>query len=210
MHVFKTAFLGAALALSAAFVPVHANEGDAAAPAIPSGAYKMDPTHASLIWRVNHFGLSNYTARFTDFDIKLTLDMDNLEASTVSAHIDPLSVRTDHKGKEDFDGEISKGAKFLNATAFPSIDFRSTGVERTGETTALVHGNLTMLGVTKPVTLEVKLNGAMPSHPYAKVPAAGFHASGTLRRSDFGFDHLIPYVSDDVSFVIEAEFTKAD
>jgi len=67
-----------------------------------------------------------------------------------------------------------------------------------------------MLGVTKPVTLKAVLNGAMAAHPYAKVPAVGFHAEGTIKRSEFGFDHLVPYVGDDVSFAIEAEFIKAE
>jgi len=177
-------------------------------PAIPSGQYSLEKTHASLIWSVNHFGLSNYTARFTDFDVTLNLDMQDLNNSSVTAAINPLSVETDYPGEVDFDGEIASDAKFLNAPEFPEISFTSTHVEQTGDTTALLHGDMTMLGVTKPVTFNAVLNGAMASHPYAKVPAVGFRLEGTIKRSDFGFSHLIPYVGDDVRFVIEAEFLK--
>jgi len=197
--------LGAALAL-AAFSPA-ALASDVAA---PSGTYAMDPTHASITWKVNHFGLSNYTARFTKFDVKLKLDVEDVSKSTVSASIDPVSVRTDHPAGSDFDTEISKDVKFLNAANFPTIEFVSKIIEKTGEKTALIHGEITMLGVTKPLTLAATLNGSMAAHPYAKVPAIGFHAEGSLKRSGFGFTHLIPYVGDDISFVIEAEFIKAD
>lgn len=176
--------------------------------AIPSGQYNLEKTHASLIWSVNHFGLSNYTARFTDFDVTLTLDMQDLNNSSVTARINPLSVETDYVGEVDFDGEIASDPKFLNAPEFPEISFTSTRVEQTGDTTALLHGNMTMLGVTKPVTFSALLNGTMANHPYAKVPAVGFRLEGTIKRSEFGFSHLIPYVGDDVRFVIEAEFLK--
>jgi len=202
----KQFFVGAAIAFSTFSGAASASNSVAA----PSGIYAMDPTHASLTWKVNHFGLSNYTARFTKFDVKLNLDVDVIENSSVTATIDPASVRTDYTGDVDFDDEIANGDKFLNASVFPKIEFVSRSVEKTGDKTALIHGEMTMLGVTKPVTLSATLNGAMAAHPYAKVPAVGFHAEGTIKRSEFGFDHLVPYVGDDVSFVIEAEFIKAE
>lgn len=201
MSSMKT--IATAIALSLA-----ATGAQAADPAIPSGEYELEKTHASLIWSVSHFGLSNYTARFTDFNINLNLDMGDLENSSVTATVNPLSVETDYPGEVDFDGEIASDPKFLNAPEFPKITFTSTRIERTGDTTARLYGDMTMLGVTKPVTFDATLNGTMASHPYAKVPAVGFHIEGTVKRSDFGFSHLIPYVGDDVHFVIEAEFLK--
>jgi polyisoprenoid-binding protein YceI len=202
MNPVATLVTAAALMLGAA-------TASADAPAVPSGTYALEKTHASLTWSVNHLGLSNYTARFTGFDVTLTLDADSPEKSSVTASIDPLSVRTDYPGDTDFDGEIARDPKFLNAGTYPSITFTSTRVEMTGETTARIHGNMTMLGVTKPLVLDATLNGTLAQHPYAKVPAIGFHAEGTVKRSDFGFSHLTPYVGDEVSFVIEAEFLKA-
>lgn len=175
---------------------------------VPSGKYVLDPTHASLTWKVNHFGLSNYTARFTDFDIALDLDVEDVEKSAVTVSIDASSVRTDYKGDADFDAEITEDSKFLNSSDFPLIQFTSKQVAMTGDGLALIHGDMTMLGVTKPLTLKAKLNGTMAAHPYAKVPAVGFHAEGSLKRSDFGFEYLIPYVGDEVSFTVEAEFLK--
>ena len=200
----KQFMLGTALSL-ATIVPAT----QAADIAAPSGAYAMDPTHASITWKVSHFGLSDYTARFTKFYVKLNLDVDHVENSTVSASIDPTSVRTDHPGGT-FDSEISTDPKFLNATDFPKIEFVSKTVEKTGDNTALIHGEMTMLGVSKPITLVATLGGSLAAHPYAKVPAVGFHAEGTVKRSEFGFDHLVPYVGDEITFEIEAEFIKAD
>lgn len=176
----------------------------------PSGTYVLEPTHASLVWKVNHFGLSNYTSRFTKFDISLNLDVDDVENSSVTAVIDPSSVRTDYQGEADFDAEVALDPKFLNSSKFPKIQFVSRKIVSTGAETALIHGEMIMLGVTKPVTLKARLNGTLAEHPYAKVPAVGFHAEGSVKRSEFGFDYLIPYVGDDVSFVIEAEFLKAN
>ncbi len=201
----KHIFLSTALALASLSTATFAEDI-----AAPSGTYAMDPTHASLTWKVNHFGLSNYTARFTKFDVKLSLDVANVANSSVSATIDPLSVKTDYPGDVDFDGEISKSDNFLKAGTFPKIEFVSKTVEKTGATTALIHGDVTLLGVTKPLTLKATLNGSMPSHPYAKVPAVGFHAEGTINRTEFGMNYLVPYVGEDIAFVIEAEFIKAD
>ena len=189
-----------------------------AAPAIaqdiaaPSGAYKLDNTHASITWRVKHMGLSNYTARFTKFDIALNLDVENPANSTVTATIDPTSVRTDYPlaDQKDFDGEVA-GEKFLKSGEHPEITFTSTAVELTGENTAKVTGDLTMLGQTQPVTLDVVLNGALAEHPFAKVPAVGFSATGELDRTAFGVAFLAPQiVAPEVSFMIEAEFVKAE
>jgi polyisoprenoid-binding protein YceI len=209
MAHLKPVILSAAIAVATFLAPA-ALVADEAKLAAPSGTYKMDPTHASLVWKVNHFGLSNYTARFTKFDVKLQLDVDHIEKSSVTATIDAASVKTDYPGKADFDGEIANTDNFLQSATFPTIEFVSRSIEKTGEKTALIHGDVTILGIRKPVTLKATLNGMMAAHPYAKVPAVGFHAEGFIQRSAFGIDYLIPYVGDDISFVIEAEFIKAD
>ncbi len=193
----------AGMALAAAATTVSAASLD-----VPSGVYKMDPTHASLVWRVNHIGLSRYTARFTKFDINLDLNAEDVTKSKVSATLDPLSVRTDYVGSKDFDKEISSDPKYLNAGKFPEITFTATGIEATGDTTGKMTGDLTMLGVTKPVTFDITLNGAQKKHPFAQKPAVGFGAVGTIKRSDYGFTHLLPLVGDEVTLMIEAEFIK--
>ncbi len=205
MKLLKTAVIGATLALGTVAAPVLA--ADVAA---PSGVYKVDPTHASITWQINHLGLSTYHARFTKFSIDVNLDVDDVTKSSVEAVIDVTSVETDYPGETDFNGEIANDPKFLNSSKFPKITFVSKSVEKTGEKTAKIHGTVTMLGVSKDMTLDATLTGATASHPFAKIPAVGMNAKGTIKRSEFGFTNLIPYVGDVVTFNIDAEFHKAN
>ena len=178
--------------------------------ALPAGTYKMDRAHSSLTWKVNHLGLSNYTARFSRFDAILDIDPAKPESAKVLVTVDPASIRTDYPFPEssDFDKDLGEGEKFFNAKKFTRIIFSSTRVERTGKTTARVTGDLTMLGITKPLTIEVTLNGAKP-HPTAGVPALGFSGIAKLKRSDFGMTFMLPLVGDEVTLLIEAEFLKS-
>jgi polyisoprenoid-binding protein YceI len=177
----------------------------------PAGIYKMDRAHSSLTWKVNHFGLSNYTARFTRFDAILDIDPAKPEGAKVFVSLDPTSARTDYRSVDgrDFDKELGEAEKYFNAKKFDQIIFASTRVERTGGTTARVIGDLTMRGVTKPLTIEATLNGAM-QHPTAKVPALGFSGIAKLKRSDFNLTFMLPLVGDEVTLLIEAEFLKSE
>ncbi|MCH8684792.1 YceI family protein [Pedomonas mirosovicensis] len=181
-----------------------------AAPAleVPSGTYALDPTHASVTWKVNHLGLSNYTARFTKFNATLDFDAGNPEKSSLTVSIDPKSVRTDYPfpEKEDFDAKIA-GPDFLDAAKYPEIKFVSTKVERLGTDAGKVHGNLTFHGVTKPIVMNVKLVGAK-KHPMLGVGALGFSGTTTFKRSDFGVTTLVPMVGDEVTVQVEAEFAE--
>lgn len=179
---------------------------------MPAGEYELDKTHASLIWKVSHLGLSDYTARFTDFDATIQLNPENLTQSQVQATINPMSVKTDypHPEKKDFDAKLAKGEGWFNAEAYPEITFVSKNLEKTGETTGTMTGDLTFLGVTKPVTLDVTFNKAMQEHPFAGKPALGFSAEGSLKRSEWGMDTYLPNIGDHVKILIEAEFFKAE
>lgn len=163
---------------------------------VPAGVYALDPTHASLEWSITHMGLSHYTARFNTLDARLTLDPANLANSSVTATIDPKSVDAhyagDYRGTHAQTGfgswseDIARNAAFLNADVHKDIRFNSTKVEPTGPRTAKVTGDLTFLGQTKPVTLNVTFVGDLARHPMAGRPAIGFAAEGTFKRSDFG------------------------
>lgn len=182
----------------------------------PAGVYVMDPTHASLQWSVPHNSISNYTARFNTFDAKLTLDPVNLANSSVEATIDPLSVDANYPGDylgthaatgfKSFSEDIAKSKNFLNGGVFPQITFKSTKVELTGTRTAKVTGDLTFLGVTKPVTLDATFGGEIEKHPFMQVPAIGFAAEGSFKRSDFGMP--VGPVGDDVTIRFDGEFIK--
>lgn len=175
---------------------------------LPAGEYALDREHASLTWRIGHMGLSNYTARFTSFDATITLDPQDVTRSAVAVTIDATSVRTDYPfpEKEDFDKVIAD--KFLRAGEFPTISFKSTRLVATGADTGKLTGDLTLLGVTKAVTLDVKLNGAMEEHPMSKQPALGISAKGKINRMDFGLTALKGALSDEIELQIEAEFQK--
>ncbi len=174
----------------------------------PAGKYVIDPTHASLTWKVSHLGLSNYTARFTKLNATLNYDAADPTKSTLTVTVDPTSLETDYPfpEQEDFDKKLIEGEEWFNAGAHKAIQFKSTGVEMTSDNTAKVTGDLTFLGVTKPAVLNVTLNRAMAEHPMAKIPALGFSATTNIKRSDFGMEKLIPLIGDDVQLLIEAEF----
>lgn len=174
---------------------------------LPAGTYQLEKPHASLLFRVKHMGLSSYTARLTDFDATLDFDPKNPAASHVTAIINPLSVQADHPTDKDWDRRI--GEELMEGKQFPQIIFESTKVETTGAFTGKVTGNLTFMGVTEPVTLDVTYNGSLNDAPlYQFRPAVGFSARAHLTRSDFGLVAYRSIVSDDVEIIIEAEFTK--
>lgn len=194
--------------LSLLILPFAAQAEETKLSALPSGQYKMDETHASINWKVSHMGLSDYTARFTKFDIKLLMDTQDVTKSKVIATIDPTSIKTDypHPEEKDFDKKLVEDKSWFNATQFPSIEFKSTGITTTSDNTGKLTGNLTFLGVTKPVTLDVTFNKALGNHPFQNKPALGFTATGSLKRSEFGMDTYLPTIGDDVDFIIQAEF----
>jgi polyisoprenoid-binding protein YceI len=207
----KTLILAAGLGLGLCSAAFAAETPEVSLTDIPSGAYVMDNTHTSLNWKVSHFGLSRYTARFTRFTVDLNFDAQSPEKSSLSVSIDPTSIRTDFPNpeKEDFDQTLAKGDKWFNADKFPAITYRATGITRTGKNTGTISGNMTMLGKTLPVSIDVTLNGAYAKHPMAGDPTIGFSGHGTLKRSDWGLSTFVPMVGDEVEFFIEAEFHKA-
>lgn len=176
----------------------------------PAGAYTLDKAHASLIVRLSHLGYSQFTAHFTTWDATLNLDPATPENSNINVTIDPRSIASDNPPAGFID--IMRN-DFLKSRDFPQISFRSTAIERTGPNTANVTGDLTLLGVTHPVTLEARFNGGyegMQLDPNARV---GFSARGTFNRSDFGMAYGIPPagtnmgVSDAVEVIVETEFS---
>ncbi len=214
----KTCFSGLVAAAALAFaVPAFAADMPAmtVTPNPPAGAYTLDKTHGSLLFRVNHLGFSHYTARFTRFDAQLQFDPAKPEAMHVSATVDATSIQTDYPNpKPNFDKEL-QSKSWLDAAAFPKMTFESATVQKTGANTAKVSGNLTLHGVTKPVSLDITYNGGyagMNMDPGGS--RIGFSARGVLKRSDFGVAFGIPApgttigVGDDVEVIIEAEFIK--
>lgn len=204
------------LALICLNAPSGAEPGGVAAlaPDVPAGDYTLDPTHASLIFRVDHLGFSHYTARFTRFDAGLRFDPRQPAAAELEASVDARSLETDFPFPDqvDFDAQLL-GEEWLHAAEHPQMTFHSTKVSMTGPNTARIEGELTLRGVTAPVALEATFNGGYAGHPMDPNARIGFSARGSLRRSTFGMTFGLPApgttmgVGDQVEVIIEAEFS---
>lgn len=229
----KPLFAGVSLALLALAACSPAPAPEAAAPTIaaaevaapvpvkiasPAGEYASDPNHSSVTFKLQHLGLSFYTLKFRTYDATVSFDPANIAASKVSATIKPADIlagypsdyAANHPGTKfkTWEDDLANSTNFLDAKQFPTITFTSTSVAPSGERSAKVTGDLTLKGVTKPVTLDVTFDGETASHPFSKVPALGFSATGTFKRSDFGLDYLSGMVGDDVSVQIEGDFIQ--
>ncbi len=174
-----------------------------AAVGVPSGAYTLENTHGYISFSYSHLGFSRPHVGFNTFTVDLDLNSEDPAKSSVKVDIDANSI--DSRVAE-FDGHL-KGDKFFATTANPSINFVSTGIKMNSDTTASITGNLTIKGVTKPVTLEATLNKAAV-HPMRKVPTLGLNATAKLKRSDWGLAEYVPMVSDEVDVVISVELIK--
>ena len=202
--MFRTVLMAAAaLSLFAAPAAMAAPGVSSKATAdLPAGAYAIDVTHASLVAKVGHMGFSNYAMRFNTLDAKFSYDPANPTTAKVTATVDPASIDT---GSASFNEEL-KGEKWLNAAKFPTITFASTALTLTGADTGKLAGDLTFLGVTKPVVLDVTWNGVGAGMMGGT--RTGFSATGSIKRTDFGFGTYVPVIGDKVDLLIEIEFTK--
>ncbi len=176
-----------------------------AAPAFAAPVtYKLDPTHTDVLATWSHFGFSNPSAHFGQADGTLVYDADDVGASSVEVTL-PLAGLNGFSAKFD---EHLRSADFFDAAKFPAATFKSTKVEAAGEGRLTVTGDLTIKGITKPVVLDVTLNKAA-DHPMKKVPAIGFDATATVKRSDFGVGAYAPMVGDEVKLRITTEATAS-
>jgi polyisoprenoid-binding protein YceI len=166
--------------------------------------YDIDPTHTQVQFTYNHMGFSNITGRFDEVTGEFLFDAADPTQSSVSITIPVSSIST---GVAKLDEHLLK-ADFFDAAQFPTATFKSTGVTAAGEGKLAVAGDLTIHGVTRPVVLDVTING-IGEHPMRKAPAAGFDASASIKRSDFGVGAYVPAVSDEVTLSITVEATKA-
>lgn len=195
------------LVLSAAFTSPASAQELVTYDKMPAGDYRIDTRHAFILWKVSHAGLSTYVGRFKEFDSTLHLDPKDVTKSRVTATINPASLETDYvPGERDFNKELSTKEEWFNSAKFPQITFQSTRLVKTGDNTGKLHGDLTLLGVTKPVTLDVTFNGGYPEQPFSKKPTLGFAATGKITRSDWGLDTYTPMIGDEVELEIHAEF----
>ncbi|NUF38178.1 YceI family protein [Acinetobacter lactucae] len=167
--------------------------------------YKIDPTHTATVFSWNHFGFSTPSANFTDIQGVIKVDNAKPANSSVNVTIPLSSVNTNVPA---LDKEFQEEAWF-NAAKYPNITFKSTKVETKDKKHFKITGELTVKGVTKPVVLDAVLN-KQGEHPMAKVPAIGFNATTSFKRSDFGLGNYVPNVGDKITVNITTEATAAN
>ncbi|WP_413992986.1 YceI family protein [Labrys okinawensis] len=166
--------------------------------------YKLDPDHTQTIFTIDHLGYSRISGTFHDIKGTLTFDEKKPETSSVEVTIGTGSVDTGSAARD----EDLRSADYFNAATFPAMTFRSTVVRRRGARTADVTGDLTLLGVTKPVVLKVTFNRMAPDFLRGNSMVAGFTASARIKRSDFGMKAFLPLIGDQVDIAINAEGVK--
>jgi polyisoprenoid-binding protein YceI len=166
--------------------------------------YSIDPAHTQVEFSYSHFGFSNITGRFDQVSGEFDLNTENLAKSKISVVIPISSMST---GVEKLDTHL-QSADFFDAAKYPTASFKSTMVHVASDKELHVMGDLTIHGVTKPVTLSVTVN-KIAEHPMRKIPSAGFDAVTTIKRSDFGIGAYAPAVSDEVKISITLEASVA-
>lgn len=187
----------------AALAPALAPNVNTNPTALKPGNYILDRDHAALTFKVGHLGFSKFVGRFERFDVSLEFDREMPENSRVEAVIDMTSLDV---ANDDF-ARTLMGPNWFDANQFPETIFRSTGIEITGDNAGVMTGDLTMHGVTRPISMDVTFNGG----GFDRLRGAyvvGMSARAKVNRSEFGVDRFQGLVSDIVELDIEAEFVK--
>lgn len=171
-------------------------------------AWQLDTSHSSVQFVVRHMMLSRVRGEFEKFDVDIKLDPNRPEEAMVEARIDASSINTRDAQRDDH----LRSDDFLNAADYPTILFKSTRVERTGDTTAKIHGDLTIRDVTKPVVLDAEYLGLSKS-PWGTT-SMGFEANTKINREEWGLTWNAALetggmlVGKDITINIEAEFVE--
>ena len=191
-----------AMALVAAALPLSVS-------AAPEN-YTIDPYHSYVHFEVDHIGgLSRMRGRFDKTAGKFTLDQ-AAKTGSLDVTVQTTSVTTgdnDKGSRPRSRDEHLRTPDFFNVAEFPTMTFKSTNVAFKGDNLGSIEGNLTLLGVTKPVTLNVERWKCMP-HPQSKKDMCGGNATGIVKRSDFGMKFGIPAVGDELALFVEVEGYK--
>ncbi|CAH1387888.1 YceI family protein [Candidatus Nitrotoga sp. M5] len=165
-------------------------------------SYTMDPQHTYAHFSVSHLGFSTMQGRFDKTSGKVTLDRTK-KSGSIDVTIGAASLTT---GYDKRDAHL-RSPDFFNVAEFPTLTFKSSAVKFKGDTPVSVEGKLTLLGVTKPVTLTIH-SFKCGSHPMNKKELCGADASAQIKRSDFGMKYGLPSVGDDIKMVFEVEAYK--
>ena len=175
-----------------------------ASAASAADTYHLEKTHVDLLFSISHAGFTEKHGSFRDLDATLEYDPAKPENSQVTVVVKTDSLDTAFAPRD----KDVKREKFLDVAKYPEMRFVSTKVTREPDHMLRIDGDLTLHGVTKPLTLHAKLNKEAPN-PFDKRPTLGFSATGSLKRSDFGIATYIPVIGDEVNLTIDAEFNRS-
>jgi polyisoprenoid-binding protein YceI len=172
----------------------------------PTGAYQIEPRHTQVIFAIPHYGITDYYGRFEKVGGTLSFNPGAPEKSAVDVTIDMASANVMNS---TLVGELA-GPTVFDSAHFPQATFKSTKVERTGANTGRMTGDLTLRGVTKPVTFDITFNGGLTAPMGGAGYDLGFHATTVIKRSDFGLTSMgwSDFVGNEVKLTIEALFVQ--
>lgn len=168
---------------------------------VKAGTYKVDPYHTQVVFSLSHLGFTNFTGALADATGSLEFDPKNIAASKLTVSVPTASVLT-HVVK--LNDEL-KSADWMDAAQYPEATFTTTKITPNGSNAATIIGDLTLHGVTKPVTLKARFVGA-GVNPINKAYTVGFEATATIKRSEFGVSKYVPVVGDEVHLTIAGAF----
>jgi polyisoprenoid-binding protein YceI len=163
--------------------------------AVSAQSWRIDETHTSIGFKIDAAGFPTTRGRFAHYSGHVVLDFEHPARSSANFTVDSSSVDVGSQSFTDF----VKSVALLDVARFPTLSFASTEVEKLNPRTARVTGNLTMLGVTKPVALTVNVE----TEPSGKRRVVAFSATGTVRRSDFGMIFGIPLIDDALEITVK-------
>ena len=168
--------------------------------------WKVDNAHSKLSFGITHLGISEVTGLFNKFDVDIKTSKDDFSDAVIEMTADVNSIDTEVEMRDNH----LKSADFFDVAKYPTLSFKSTSIKPAGEKNKYkVSGNLTMHGITKPVTLDLWSRGTV-ENPMNKKPTSGFQVTGVIKRSDFGIGNGFPapMLSDDVKIKADGEFVK--
>lgn len=170
---------------------------------LEKGSYQIDPTHASVLFKINHMGLSTFVGRFNKFDAQLEFDPADIASAKLSAVIDIASVDANNPELE----ETLRGSSWFDTERYPQASFKTTSVVVIDASTAEFTGDLDFHGVRAPLKLRIHFNGG-GNNMLTGAYTLGFSAFTQVSRSAFGLDYLVPAIGDQVDIEVFAEFKQ--
>ena len=167
--------------------------------------WNVDNAHSKLTFTVTHLGISDVSGLFKNFDVNVTSSKEDFSDAVFELAADVASVNTEVEMRDNH----LKSADFFDVEKYPKLTFKSNAIKPAGKNQYKLTGDLTLHGITKPVTMEVLYRGTV-ENPMSKKPTSGFQVTGTIKRSDFGIGGNFPVaiISDEVRIKADGEFTK--